>query len=82
MSYVFPTSVCVVRWRGGRVHLNPDHKWPADDPFVQERPEFFDIDPQAVQRTEPPVERATRAPGESRPTRRPGGKSKGGAAGG
>jgi hypothetical protein len=70
MDYVFPNCVAVVRWEGGRVRLNPDQQWDADDPFVRARPELFAENPQAPQRTVPPVERATQAPGERRQTRR------------
>jgi hypothetical protein len=83
MAYVFPTSVCVVRHGEGRVHLNPDQQWDADDPFVKARPDLFTENPLNVQRTvaEPPVERATRAPGEKRTTRGPGKTASGKAAG-
>ncbi|PZG53140.1 hypothetical protein C1I98_06170 [Spongiactinospora gelatinilytica] len=71
MAYVFPTCVAVVRWEGGRVHLNTDQQWPADDPFVKAHPALFAEDPQSPQRTAPVVERATQAPGERRQTRKP-----------
>lgn len=71
-EYVYPTAVCVVRWQGGRVHLRPDQQWRADDPFVMARPDFFSAVPRAASGTvPPPVEQATRAPGEKRATRRP-----------
>lgn len=71
MTYVFPNCVTVVGWEGGRIHLNPSQQWRADDPFVLARPEFFDIDPVLPSTTEPPVERATAAPGERRTVVRP-----------
>lgn len=75
MSYVYPNCVTVVRWGDDRVHLNPGQQWNADDPFVVARPEFFDADPSEPSSTtdqRQPVERATRAPGETRkPARRP-----------
>ncbi|RBQ21608.1 hypothetical protein DP939_02545 [Spongiactinospora rosea] len=70
MRYVFPTCVAVVHWEGGRVHLLRDQPWDADDPFVKARPDLFAEHPQDPQRTAPPVERATQAPGERRQTRR------------
>lgn len=67
MGYVFPNCVAVVNWSGQRMHLNPNQQWRDDDPFVQARPEFFESDPVRVSTTEePPVETATRAPGERR----------------
>lgn len=80
--YVFPNCRSVVLWEGSRVRINPDQRWRADDPFVLARPELFDTDPARVDgsRYEPPVERATDAPGERRstPSRRKstGGKKK------
>jgi hypothetical protein len=74
MAYVYPNCQSVVRWEGGRIHLNPGQQWNSDDPFVLARPEFFDADPAAVSTTaeREPVERGTRAPGETRtPPRRP-----------
>lgn len=67
-DYVFPNCQAVVRWRGGRIHLHLGQQWPADDPFVRERPEFFNNDPAAVSQTDQ-VERATRGPGEQRTAR-------------
>lgn len=66
-EYVYPNCRAVVAWQGGRVRLNPGQSWDADDPFVKERPELFDIDPRRVSRTEIP-ETTTRAPGEVRDT--------------
>jgi hypothetical protein len=71
-GYVYPTSVCVVGWQGGKLRLNPNDPWHDDHPFVKANPDFFQADPgRAVTSPEPPVERATRAPGERRTTRRP-----------
>jgi len=72
VSYVYPNCVTVVLYEGGRVRLNPEQKWDSDDPFVKARPEFFSADPRNVAHSAgfEPVERATRAPGEMRPTRR------------
>lgn len=52
--------------------------WPADDPVVQAHPDAFSGDPRYGLNfsskppgfDEPPVERATAAPGEQRTTRR------------
>ncbi|PWK81720.1 hypothetical protein C8D88_116132 [Lentzea atacamensis] len=73
MAYVYPNCVSVVLWEGGRIRLNPDQKWPADDPFVTARPEFFSAEPRMVASSPgyAPVERATAAPGETRRARRP-----------
>lgn len=73
MSYVYPTCVTVVLWEGGRVRLNPDQKWPADDPFVKAKPDLFTTDPANVAHSAgyESVERATAAPGETRKVRRP-----------
>lgn len=71
-DYVHPNCVAVVRHGGGRVRLNPADTWDAADPFVLARPDLFSTDPLAVAHSigyEPPVERATRAPGEKRMTR-------------
>lgn len=72
MSYVYPNCVCVVAHEGGRVRLNPDQKWPTDDPFVKARPELFSGTPRQVAHSDgyEPVERATRAPGERRAVKR------------
>lgn len=60
-------------------HVTPDPRRPYrdDDPLVQAYPDMFATDEDlaaehhAAQRpAESPVERATRAPGERRPTRR------------
>ena len=73
MSYVYPNCVAVVRHEGGRVRLNPDQKWHAEDPFVLARPELFTDTPKDVAHSAgyEPLERATRAPGETRQVRRP-----------
>lgn len=49
--------------------------WDADDPVVREHPDWFsdDLEPiirRSVPKVESPVEQATAAPGEKRPTRR------------
>jgi len=75
VTYVYPNCLTVVRWEGGRIHLNPGQQWDSNDPFVLARPEFFDDDPTAPSTTvsgREPVERGTQAPGEKRtPPRRP-----------
>lgn len=72
MSYVYPNCVSVVAYEGGRVRLHPQQQWNDDDPFVQERPEFFSSTPLVAAHSDgyEPVERATRAPGEKRQVRR------------
>ncbi len=73
MDYVYPNCVTVVRWEGGRVRLNPEQQWPADDPFVKARADLFTTTPLNVAHSAgyEPVERATAAPGETRRVRMP-----------
>lgn len=67
--YVFPNCQAVVLWQNGRIRLNPEQQWRADDPFVLARPELFDTDPRNPSGTsDAPVERMTAAPGEKRTT--------------
>lgn len=61
----------VVRWSGGTTVLSLGTSADDDYPLVLERPDLFtDTPPGATLATpkkpEPPVERATRAPGEKR----------------
>lgn len=54
---------------GTRVVTHVDEAWSADDPAVKERPDLFNdspIDPRGTR----PVEQATQAPDEQRPTKR------------
>lgn len=75
-KYVYPNCHAVAYWPDaprGKVQLHPEHPWPADDPFVLAKPQFFNVEALNVARStpaEPPVERGTRAPGERRVTRR------------
>lgn len=72
MAYVYPNCVTVVLWEGGRVRLNPDQKWPADDPFVKAKSELFTDNPANIAHSAGYTpERATAAPGETRKVRRP-----------
>lgn len=67
--YVFATSTCAVGWNGGVVRLQAGDAWPADDPFVKARSEFFKKDPPVIRSTGPAearVESATARPGERR----------------
>ncbi len=54
--------------------LHEGDLWDAEDPVVRDHPEWFDDDlDSAAKRSVPreaPVEQATAAPGEKRPTRR------------
>jgi hypothetical protein len=55
--------------------VRQDEWWPADHEVVREHPEWFDLPKKTRARpadTAPPVEQATAAPGERRPTRRSG----------
>lgn len=71
----------MVTWSGGKMLLNAGQTTADDDhPLVKERPDLWTNTPPqahlagparlAAERDEPPVERATRAPGEKRGTRR------------
>ncbi|WP_432247707.1 hypothetical protein ACRAR1_07100 [Streptomyces sanyensis] len=70
-----------VRWSGGLTVLKPGQSIADDHPLVAERPDLFtddspepDIKMPAKPRRDtvaPPVERATRAPGEKRTAKRP-----------
>lgn len=63
---------------GARVIVRKGSHWPVDDPIVQEHPDSFSDDPrwglqysrEPVGWDDPPVEQATRAPGERRQVRR------------
>lgn len=77
----YATVSAMVTWSGGKVLLNAGSTTADDDhPLVRERPDLWTdeapeahlIGPkrQAEASGEQPVERATRAPGERRPTRR------------
>ncbi len=77
MTYVFANLSGSVRWRGGTVRLVEGQAWRATDQFVADRPDLFSSVPSPVHSTDPtpnrrrqneapPIERATRAPGEKR----------------
>lgn len=74
MDVVYAKSNVMV---DGRLIRAGSH-WPADDPLVLGHPDLFSGDPShglnftvvPQSRPEPPVEGATRAPGERRTTRR------------
>ena len=54
--------------------LNLDEAWDDNDPLVKARPELFNAEPTIVRgqrkQADPPVEKATAAPGEKRTTKR------------
>jgi hypothetical protein len=65
----------VVRWSGGTTVLNKGMSVDDDHPLVVERADLFGDDEPDAQLQKPPtyeapVERATRAPGEKRTTKR------------
>ena len=68
----------VVRWSGGTTPLSLGMSADDNHPLVLERPDLFGDEPPGAElkapkvhkAEEPPVERATRAPGEKRTTRR------------
>jgi hypothetical protein len=83
MRIVYATATTTVSAPGGLpVQVTWGSHWPASDPVVKAHPELFTDDPTPGLRvsapleggtaaaTEAPVEQATRAPGERRPTRR------------
>lgn len=59
---------------GRRVRLTKDDPWRDSDPIVKAAPQFFADEPSEVctseGRVSAPVEQATAAPGEKRPTPR------------
>ena len=55
------------------VRIVEGEPWAAEDPFVRARPELFAAAPERIRRTVPAapvVEKATKAPGEKRTTKR------------
>lgn len=60
---------------GGIMVPDPRRTYPADDPLVKTYPWMFEPAGERATEAAPPesvtIERATRAPGERRPTRRP-----------
>lgn len=78
--YVFVKQTCAVAWRDTVLRLKRGAIWSAEDPFVLERPEFFDTAPAVVHVhrspgyqppvADPPapVEQATQVPGDKRAT--------------
>lgn len=68
-NVTFAKASCVTEHGGRAIHLHAGEVWAADDPFVLAQPHFFGPSP-AVRRTAPapapPIEQATRAPGERR----------------
>ncbi|MEU8278235.1 hypothetical protein ACFYOK_37290 [Microbispora bryophytorum] len=81
MDVVIATDTVNVTFSGQRVHIPRGTAWDADDPLVKQFPGLFSGDDRHAMRTqprrepatggEPPVERATRAPGERSTARRP-----------
>ncbi|WP_433520133.1 hypothetical protein ACQP2T_63375 (plasmid) [Nonomuraea sp. CA-143628] len=80
MDVVIATDTVNITWQGKRMHIPRGTAWDASDPMVKANPGLFSADNRFVNRTvdrvesaadEPPVERATRAPGERSQTRRP-----------
>lgn len=70
---VFANTTAAVRWKGSIVRLAKGDAWSAEDPFVKDRPEFFNDAPPFVHGTgggEKPLEQTTARPGEKRTTRR------------
>lgn len=76
---VFANVTAVLAHAGQRVGIKAGEAWDDADPLVKQYPDMFTDAPQAMRSTtspaglvpvEQPVERATRAPGEKRGTRR------------
>lgn len=64
-QWKFAAASCFVGWAGRDLVLNEDQAWPAGDPFVIARPEFFKDFPSRYGTSEldvpggqPPLERA------------------------
>lgn len=80
IRYVFAKTAGTLAFAGGRYRVSPGEPWDASDPLVKAYPDLFVTEPAAVRSTAVPgdyirtddlqVERATRAPGERRTTRR------------
>jgi hypothetical protein len=72
---VFALSTCSTTdpATGLIVRVSEGEPWAASDPFVKAKPELFGAVPKRIRRTvpfQPPVEQASKAPGEKRTTRR------------
>ena len=69
-SYVFATATVSVREPGSKypTMVPQGSAWHAECPLVKSRPDLFSPDPPVVYPNgwEPPVEQATKAPGEVR----------------
>lgn len=78
MDLVFAKDNASLNLDGAQVALRKGTHWPADDPLVQQYPDFFSTDPRwgmfFTRRPDgydaPIVEQATAAPGEQRAARR------------
>jgi hypothetical protein len=81
MDVVIATDTVNVTFAGKRWHIPRGTAWDASDPLVKQFPGLFSADDRFIGRTverteptaepEPPVERATAAPGERTQARRP-----------
>lgn len=76
---VYAKTSVVLKHAGQRVTVRAGEPWAAGDPLVDQYPDMFaphlkavrtTEDPRGYREYEPPVERATRAPGEKRQVRR------------
>jgi len=67
---VYANQSGVRPWNGAMCNFTAGEAWQADDPFVAAHQDLFSTEPPKVRTTEPkpkpPVERATRRPGEKR----------------
>lgn len=80
MNVVFAMTNTVLAHGGQRVQIRAGEPWDAADSLVKQYPDYFaehlravrsTADPRGFSEYEPPVERATAAPGERRNARRP-----------
>lgn len=75
MATVFAKVSASIAWSGGKMLLKKDQPWDAESALVKERPDLFTDEPERVagrpRRGRAVIERATRAPGEMRETKRP-----------
>ena len=68
MAIVYVKETCGVGVDGGVVHLRRGDAWDAGAAIVKAHPNLFEDEPAKVLGR---VERATRAPGETRPVKKP-----------
>lgn len=71
MGVVYARDNLTVAWSAGKSTLTKGSAWDDQAELVRERPDLFDAEPERPAGRAPRVERATRAPGETRGRRKP-----------